>query len=134
MSYTCGVVFNKEIDLKERAPRNRTLIVHEDEKMALMSQTVTLKAPCTTEEIDGKLIHQDIFTCVDLLPNQFIDLLIIDPPYNLNKKFGNSKFSRTSSESYEDWLDSWITKLKRCLKRTASLYVCCDWQIGRAHV
>ena len=26
--------------MKERAPRNRTLIVHEDEKMALMSQPV----------------------------------------------------------------------------------------------
>lgn len=43
--------------MKERAPRNRTLIVHEDEKMALMSQTVSLKAPCTPEEIDGKLIR-----------------------------------------------------------------------------
>lgn len=118
--------------MKERAPRNRTLIVHEDEKKALMSQTVSLKSPCTPEELDGKLIHQDLFTCVDLLPDQFIDLLIIDPPYNLNKKFGNSKFSKTSSESYEDWLDSWITKLKRCLKRTASLYVCCDWQSSKS--
>lgn len=118
--------------MKERAPRNRTLIVHEDEKMALMSQTVSLKAPCTPEEIDGKLIHQDLFACVDLLPDQFIDLLIIDPPYNLNKKFGNSKFSKTSSDAYEDWLDSWMAKLKRCLKKSASLYVCCDWQSSKS--
>ena len=118
--------------MKERAPRNRTLIVHEDEKMALMSQTVSLKAPCTPEEIDGKLIHQDLFACVDLLPDQFIDLLIIDPPYNLNKKFGSSKFSKTSSDAYEDWLDSWMAKLTRCLKNTASLYVCCDWQSSKS--
>jgi len=96
--------------MKERAPRNRTLIVHEDEKMALMSQTVSLKAPCTPEEIDGKLIHQDLFACVDLLPDQFIDLLIIDPPYNLNKKFGNSKFSklhpmRTKTGLTHGWLN-----------------------------
>ena len=118
--------------MKERAPRNRTLIVHEDEKSALMRQTITLKAPCTPKEIEGKLIHQELFSCADLLPDQFIDLLIIDPPYNLNKRFGNSKFSKISSESYEDWLDSWITKLKRCLKKTASLYVCCDWQSSKS--
>ena len=100
--------------------------------MALMSQTVSLKAPCTPEEIDGKLIHQDLFACVDLLPDQFIDLLIIDPPYNLNKKFGNSKFSKTSSDAYEDWLGSWMAKLKRCLKKSASLYVCCDWQSSKS--
>lgn len=117
--------------MKERAPRNRTLIVYEDEKDVLMRQTITLKAPCTPKEIEGKLIHQDLFSCADLLPDQFIDLLIIDPPYNLNKRFGNSKFSKISSESYEDWLDSWITKLKRCLKKTASLYVCCDWQSSK---
>lgn len=118
--------------MKERAPRNRTLIVHENEKMALMSQTVSLKAACTPEEIDGKLIHQDLFACIDLLPDQFIDLLIIDPPYNLTKKFGNSTFSKTSSEEYESWLDAWMAKLKRCLKTSASLYVCCDWQSSKS--
>jgi site-specific DNA-methyltransferase (adenine-specific) len=118
--------------MKERAPRNRTLIVHEEEKSALMRQTITLRTPCTAQEIEGKLIHQDLFSCADLLPDQFIDLLIIDPPYNLNKKFGNSKFSKTSSEVYEDWLDSWTTKIKRCLKKTASLYVCCDWQSSKS--
>jgi site-specific DNA-methyltransferase (adenine-specific) len=118
--------------MKERAPRNRTLIVHEDEKNALMRQTITLSAPCGPKEIEGKLIHQDLFSCSDLLPDQFIDLLIIDPPYNLNKKFGNNRFSKTSSEVYEDWLDSWITKLKRCLKNTSSLYVCCDWQSSKS--
>jgi site-specific DNA-methyltransferase (adenine-specific) len=58
-----------------------------------------------------------------------LNLLIIDPPYNLNKKFGNSKFSKTSSEVYEDWLDSMDNEDKRCLKKTASLYVCCDLAI-----
>jgi len=118
--------------MKERAQRNRTLVVQEDEKDFLMSQTISLDAPCSTENIEGKLIYQDIFLCIDFLPSEFIDLLVIDPPYNLNKKFGKSKFSKTSSESYEEWLNSWLTKLKRCLKKTASLYVCCDWQSSKS--
>ena len=97
-----------------------------------MRQTTSLEAPCTPDQIQDRLIHQDFFSCVDFLPDQFIDLLIVDPPYNLNKKFGNSRFSKTSSESYEDWLESWIARLKRCLKSTASLYVCCDWQSSKS--
>ena len=97
-----------------------------------MRQTISLNAPCNIKEIESRLIHQDLFSCVDFLPDQFIDLAIIDPPYNLNKQFGDSKFSKTSSDAYEEWLDSWITRLKRCLKNTASLYVCCDWQSSKS--
>ena len=118
--------------MKKKAPRNQTLIVFEDEKETLMRETITLNNLCTPEELDGKLIHQDLFACADLLPDQFIDLLIADPPYNLTKKFGNNKFSKSSSENYEEWLESWIKKLKRCLKRMASIYVCCDWQSSKS--
>jgi site-specific DNA-methyltransferase (adenine-specific) len=118
--------------MKERAPRNRTLIIHEDETDVLMNQTISVQIPCTSQEIEDKLIHQDLLSCVDFLPEQFVDLMIIDPPYNLDKKFGNSKFSKTSSEVYEEWLESWLSKLKKCLKKTASLYVCCDWQSSKS--
>lgn len=118
--------------MKERAPRNRTLIIYDSEADDLMRQTISLESRSTVDEIAGKLIHQDLFGCVNHLPDQFIDLMIIDPPYNLSKKFGSSKFSKTSSESYEEWFDSWLTKLKRCLKSTASLYVCCDWQSSKS--
>lgn len=114
--------------MKERSPRNRTLIVHENERDALMRQTLSLSASCTESDIEGRLIHQDLFSCVDFLPDQFIDLAIIDPPYNLSKKFGGSKFSKSSTESYVEWLELWIARLRRCLKNTASLYVCCDWR------
>jgi site-specific DNA-methyltransferase (adenine-specific) len=114
--------------MKKRAPRNRTLVISEDEADVLMHQTIFLHAPSTAHEIENRLIHQDLFSCIDFLPNTFIDLAIIDPPYNLNKHFGTNKFCKTSAKSYEQWLDSWMSKLKRCLKNTASLYVCCDWQ------
>ena len=102
--------------------------MQEDEKEYLLRQTISLASTCTTKEIENRLIHQNLFSCIDYLPNSFIDLAIIDPPYNLNKKFGNNKFIKTSTDSYEEWLESWIVKLKRCLKKTASIYICCDWQ------
>ena len=117
---------------KERAPRNRTLNIHEEEIAYLLQQTISLHTKTSPKEIENQLIHQDLFACVDWLPNAFIDLLIIDPPYNLNKQYGEKKFAKTSSSLYEEWLDSWIKKLTRCLKPDASLYVCCDWQSSKS--
>jgi site-specific DNA-methyltransferase (adenine-specific) len=118
--------------MKARAPRNRTLTVHEDECAFLMHQTISLAMPIAPSQIEDRLIHQDLFSCVDFLPDQFIDLLIVDPPYNMTKTFGNYRFSKTSSGVYEEWLDSWVTKIRRCLKTTASIYICCDWQSSKS--
>lgn len=118
--------------MKSRAPRNRTLIINEDEKASLIRQTISLNQPSCVEEIKNRLIHQDLFFCVDFLPDAFIDLLIVDPPYNMDKQFGINKFSRTSTDLYEEWLDSWIRKIFRCLKSNASIYVCCDWQSSKS--
>ncbi len=117
--------------MKKRAPRNRTLTLEDDEKDTLLRETITLQSACEAEQIEGKVINQDIFSCIEYLPGNFIDLLVIDPPYNLNKKFGESKFSKKSEDSYQEWLESWIPNLKRCLKKDASLYVCCDWQSSK---
>lgn len=113
---------------KVRAPRNRTLTILPNEASALLGETITLNSSVSADDIAGKVIHQDLFDCIEYLPDSFIDLLVIDPPYNLNKTFSETKFSKTSSANYEQWLDSWMQKLVRCLKPDASLYVCCDWQ------
>ena len=117
---------------KVRAPRNRTLTISADEKLQLTKQTLTLSNKSKVSDIEGRVIHQDLFECAALLPDSFIDLLIIDPPYNLTKTFSETKFSKTSSENYEQWLESWLHLMIRCLKPEASIYVCCDWQSSNA--
>jgi site-specific DNA-methyltransferase (adenine-specific) len=114
--------------MKKRAPRNRTLTVTAVEKPGLLGRTITLSKPVKAARIKNKIIHQDLFEAVEFLPDRFIDLLIIDPPYNLSKSYHGSKFAKTTPEKYESWFESWLSKLIRCLKPTASVYVCCDWQ------
>lgn len=113
--------------IKTKAPRNRTLVIDAAEAQALMQQTCAIQAPVSVKAITNRLIHQDLLTCLDHLPDQFIDLLVIDPPYNLNKRFGDRYFFKTTAKSYATWLDNWLIPLKRCLKPTASIYMCCDW-------
>lgn len=97
-----------------------------------MQMAIRISSSLTEAEIEGKIINQDLFDCVDHLPNGFIDLAIIDPPYNLSKDFGNSKFTKTSEETYAQWVESWISRFKRCLKNSATVYVCSDWQSSSA--
>lgn len=93
----------------------------------MLKYSVTLSEPISRDQIASKIIRQDIFDALPYLPDTFVDLMIIDPPYNLNKKYGESAFSRTDAVSYESWVESWLRQLIRVLKPTASVYVCCDW-------
>jgi len=68
--------------------------------------------------------------CIEVskrLPFQFVDLLFLDPPYNLSKKFKNSSFKKTTIENYTKWLDEVLIAFKPCLKDTATIYICGDW-------
>ncbi len=62
----------------------------------------------------------------------FVDLLILDPPYNLSKVFGNETFSRMTLMEYEKWFEAWFVKILPILKSTATLYVCGDWKSSSA--
>lgn len=121
-----------ELSPKIRAPRNRTLTVSEHEMSLLSAETISLSQAVSVADIEGRVINQDLFHCVGYLPDSFIDLLIVDPPYNRDKTFAKTKFSRTTSANYHEWLESWLSRLVRCLKPTASIYVCCDWQSSGA--
>jgi site-specific DNA-methyltransferase (adenine-specific) len=88
---------------------------------------ITLHDKAECYEIENKTINQDIFQVADLLPKKFTDLLIIDSPYNLSKKFGTNSFNKTSIEEYSKWFESWFIKLLPILKDTATVYICGDW-------
>jgi site-specific DNA-methyltransferase (adenine-specific) len=57
-----------------------------------------------------------------------VDLLILDPPYNLTKTFNTYKFTQQTVEEYTRWLDGVVAVLKPLLKPSASVYICGDWR------
>jgi len=116
------------MDTKTKAPRNRTITLSQNEIALYSKRLVQLDKQATVEQITNKTINQDLFGVLDMLPDSFVDLLFIDPPYNLTKTFNSNKFKKTSDGNYEEWLDSWMKKLIKILKKTALIYVCCDWK------
>ena len=117
---------------KKRAPRNRTITLGDDEVFHLKKKLIRLNTPASFREIENKTICQDVFEVLDYLPDQFIDLVFVDPPYNLSKTFNLTSFKAMESERYEEWLDSWVQKIIRLLKPGASIYICGDWKSSGA--
>ncbi|MCB0197079.1 MAG: site-specific DNA-methyltransferase [Anaerolineae bacterium] len=117
---------------KKRAPRNRTLTLTAEERAHYRTQLIQLHAPATVEAVLNKTVYQNLFEILDCLPPRFVDLLFIDPPYNLNKSFNGRSFSRMSLADYERWIESWIEPIIASLKPTASIYLCGDWQSSAA--
>lgn len=113
---------------KERAPRNRTITLTEKEKAFFRARLLQLTGPAEINEILNRTICQNLFDVLDWLPANSVDLFFADPPYNLTKTFNGQSFSKVSLAEYEAWLDSWLGKLVRILKPTASVYVCGDWR------
>ena len=116
------------IQIKKRAPLNRTLIISEKESAGYEKLLLRLSRLSNLKEITNKIINQDLSKTIDFLPAKFVDLLFIDPPYNLSKNFSSIKFKEMKSEEYEKYIDSWLAKLVKVLKPSASIYFCCDWK------
>ena len=144
---------------KIRAERNRTITLNEDEKARLRQRLMPVvecpRSGCiettsgqTMFEVRGgfdtasgllnhrpfldKTINADLLTALPHIPDEFADLIIIDPPYNLRKNFNGKVFTARDEESYEEYLMSWFPEVCRKLKPTGSLYMCGDWKCTAA--
>ena len=112
---------------KSRAERNRTLTVAESERQSL-ERLILSTDDLKKGFVDDCVINADLFDCIDAIPNGYFNLIIIDPPYNLDKDFHGKKFSSMKSERYEDYLRSWFSRVCDKLAPNGTLYMCGDWK------
>jgi len=118
---------------KQRAAMNRTLQVSDEEMITLRSKLLTLSSPTELKQITNRTIQGDLLEIIDFLPPAFADLIIIDPPYNLDRNFSGLKFKRMKDSDYFDYLESWFPKVVKTLKPNGSLYLCGDWKCTAEH-
>jgi len=52
-----------------------------------------------------------------------VDLIFVDPPYNIGKRFGDFNDRWPSDEAYAQWAYRWLDECVRVLKPTGTLYV-----------
>ncbi|HRA86921.1 MAG TPA: site-specific DNA-methyltransferase [Planctomycetaceae bacterium] len=114
--------------VKKRAPRNRTLTCEEREREQLASNLITLGGETSVATLCGRIVNQDFFTAVGFLPAGFVDLLILDPPYNLSKDYNGQPFHEKSDSGYREWFRNVVLQLRPILAADATVYVCSDWK------
>lgn len=117
---------------KPRAGRNRTIELSAAERATYSARLLKPTSQLSEAEVLDQVIHADVFSTLDLLSDAFVDLLFVDPPYNMDKVFGEERFSEMNDAQYADWLDAWVSKCVRLLKPDASVYICGDWKSSSA--
>ncbi len=112
---------------KKKSFRNKTIDFSLQEGKVYFDRCI-FDADLSIDKIMNKTINGDTFEIMKNLPKKFVDLLIVDPPYNLSKNFNGRKFNEMNNEDYAKYTEEWLKLVLPLLKDDASIYVCCDWK------
>lgn len=76
------------------------------------------------EEGDFKqlIVNEDCISGMSKIPDDSVDIIICDPPYNIGKDFGNDS-DKQDMDDYLEWCDEWIEQCIRILKPKGTLYI-----------
>jgi len=70
----------------------------------------------------NKIILSDAIAELKKLPDESCDVIVIDPPYNIGKDFGNNGDKRELGE-YVAWCKEWINECIRVMKPTGTMFI-----------
>lgn len=65
---------------------------------------------------------QDCVEALKQMPDECIDVALLDPPYNIGKDFGNNS-DKQELQEYIEWSKKWIKETERVLKKTGTMYI-----------
>ena len=70
----------------------------------------------------NKIILGDALSGLKKLPDESCDVIVVDPPYNIGKDFGNNVDKRELSE-YVAWCKEWINESIRIMKPSGTMFI-----------
>ena len=115
---------DNDANRKKRAPRNRTITLTDSDRQRLRSRLIT-EGPSTLPV--NRTVHGNSLELCPKIADASVDLLFLDPPYNLDKSFNGRRFSRQSVDDYTVWLEQILAAFRPKLRATSSIYICGDW-------
>ena len=113
---------------ENKSSRNKTIELSSGEIAHIERRLLSIDDCFTAQSFINRTILGDAIEIFDCIPNNIVDLLFVDPPYNINKVFGKTTFKKMDNDHYEAWARSWLNKVVDKLKPNASIYVCGDWR------
>lgn len=128
--------FYKEKNCIRLQPANKNMlpiIIEKNRDFAIQGVTVDIiknTNPRNNKDVQIKfpqlplneIICGDVTETMKKIPDDSIDMTFADPPFNLNKKYGNYKDKKADAE-YIKWCEDWLTEMVRVTKPTGSILV-----------
>ncbi|MFM1535078.1 DNA methyltransferase [Helcococcus ovis] len=114
--------------MKKKSLKNKTIDFDLNVGEKYLKNAIYFDNSLKFTDLINKNIIGDTFNVLDYIENNSIDLLIVDPPYNLRKNYHGNIFNEKNTKEYADYTEKWISKIKPKLKDNGSIYVCCDWK------
>ncbi|WP_013322099.1 DNA-methyltransferase [Gloeothece verrucosa] len=71
----------------------------------------------------GILYQGDCLKFLSALPDESVDLVFADPPFNLGKQYGEGVSDQMAVDKYISWSQEWLNESIRVLKSGGSLFV-----------
>jgi len=105
---------------KEKASMNRTITVSDDEINELKFNIQYYY------HMPNEIICGDFNIVNSCIPD--VDLILLDPPYNITKKYDEKVFKAMSDDEYYEYSLNIFTQCLSKLKATGTMYVCGDWK------
>lgn len=122
------------MEQKLKSSKNKTIDFSVEDGREYLNRCIKAEPenPYSLEEITDNILLGKSLSILPNLPRGFVDLLIADPPYNIDKQFGSYNFHQLGFEEYEKYTEMWISAVEPILKPNASIYICCDWKSSSA--
>ena len=107
--------------------KNRTLLCN-DKEIKDLGKYVVSTLTLVEKNFTDVLVNNDFFKTIYFFPTDSVDLLILDPPYNLTKNYNGDTFYKEVSSTYREWFTGILEAILPKLKSTATVYVCSEWR------
>jgi site-specific DNA-methyltransferase (adenine-specific) len=111
----------------KKSSRNKTIDFTLEEGKKYFDRCISTK-DIFSKNIINKTINSDTFNILEKMPKNIVDLVIVDPPYNLSKNYNGTQFRKTDNKNYAKYTEKYLNLIKPLLKQNATIYVCCDWK------
>jgi len=89
--------------------------------MANNDKISMLNHPKIEHYID-RITAGDALSLLQDIPDNSVDVVFADPPFNLGKKYNSTK-DNVSQEMYLKWSEAWLRQIVRVIKPTGSVFV-----------
>ena len=71
----------------------------------------------------NKIYNEDCLEGMKKIPDESVDLIITDPPFNIGKQYNSPYKDKKSKEEYIEWCNKWLSECIRILKKKGSLFL-----------